>query len=163
MFEFDRHKTLLASLSAQLTPELLAEARGKGKIDYLPPGILTELTKGQPFTVEDIVTLVLAGWISQKEEIQDKEARISTLEYLCNHQQNSIDSIVNQTVLLRNLLGPVLPKKDRVSPVDILKEIATCAGSDGTAKTQSESARQTPHTTARQKYEKRQEHKPDAS
>lgn len=113
-------QALLAALSDQLTEESVAEARKRCGIAHMQRGVLTELIKDQPFSVEDIVTVLMSGWVLQSEEIR----RLSELEDVCEQQRRAIDEIANQSLRLRALLGVIVPDEETVSPFDILKNVA---------------------------------------
>lgn len=131
MSDFDQVKQLVANLSVQLTEERMAEVRSLSGIGCLPPGSLTQIVEDQPFSIEDIVTVLLSGWILQTEEIKLNLERISELEDLFSLQKRSIDGIADQTTRLRVLLSSLSQDENPVSPVDMLKHIAARAGNDG--------------------------------
>jgi hypothetical protein len=119
--------TAFNDAKAQLTEDRLAEARRLSGVGFLPPGTLTELVQDEPFSVEDIVMMLLSGGVLQTEDIKLKAARISELEDLCNLQRQSIDGIADQATRLSFLVGSVFPNESPVSSLDMLKKIAASA------------------------------------
>lgn len=121
-------KELVAGLSAQLSEERLAEVRSISGIGFLPAGSLSELIADQSFSVEDIVTVLLSGWILQQEEIKLNAEKISELEDQGRQQQLAFDEVIEQATRLRLLLSSLVPDREAVSSVDLLKQIAARAG-----------------------------------
>lgn len=128
MKNFNDAKELVAGLSAQLSEERLAEVRSISGIGFLPAGSLSELVVDQPFSVEDIVTVLLSGWILQQEEIKLNAEKISELEDQGRQQQLAFDEVIEQATRLRLLLSSLVPDREAVSSVDLLKQIAARAG-----------------------------------
>lgn len=134
MSEINNAKELIAAFLTELTEERLAEARRHSGIGYLPPGALAELVKDQPFSAEDIVTILHCGMVLQRKDNQINAARVTELEDICSRQQKSIDDIADQAMRLRSLFGSVLPDRNPASPLEMLKEVAACAGNNGSSK-----------------------------
>lgn len=128
-------KKLLESLSRQLDQDRLAEMRRVSGVGYLPPGVLTDLVQDQPYSVEDIVTVLLSGWTIRSMESERSAQRISELEALCQEQQKAMDLIADQATRLRFLLNSVSPDDAHVSPIDMLKSIAARAESGSSPET----------------------------
>ncbi|MDW3222095.1 MAG: hypothetical protein R8G34_04295 [Paracoccaceae bacterium] len=128
MKKFNDAKELVAGLSDQLSEERLAEVRSVTGIGHLPPGSLTELVADEAFSVEDIVTMLLSGWILQQEEIRLSAEKVSQLEDQARQQSLAFDEIADQATRLRVLLSSVLPDRAPVSSVELLKQIAASAG-----------------------------------
>lgn len=128
-------QALLAALSDQLTTENIAEARRLGGIAHFERGALTDLIKDQAFCVEDIVTLLMSGWVVQADEIKRLNGRVAELENIRDQQCRAIDDIANQSLRLRSLLGSLLPDQEAVSSFDMLKNVAAGVDQDGPATT----------------------------
>lgn len=135
MDKSDEIKRLIASFAEQATPERWEEIRAITGIGRLPEGTLQDLLKDHGFSVDDIVAMLLSGWILQSEELRRSEKRVEELEGLCAHQKLAIDSIVDQTARLRSLVTSILPNRAAVSSFDILKDIAVSVEETGTSET----------------------------
>lgn len=124
MSRFTEIKTLLSSFFRQITPEKMEEARAITGIQHLPRGTLSHLLVDQSFSVEDLVTLLLADAAVRQGELESKSERLASLEALCSHQQKAIDDIANQSFKLRSIVAKLAPDQEAVSSFDILKSVA---------------------------------------
>jgi len=129
----DEIKRLIASFAEQITPERLEEARAISGIGFMPAGTLDVLLKDHDFSVDDLVTLLLSGWMLQGEELKQQLNRVSELEDLCSHQQQAIDKIADQSTRLRSLVAKISPENEALSSFDMLKGIAQRVERSGTS------------------------------
>lgn len=125
MNKSDEIKKLLASFFKQVSAEQLEQARAVTGLGYLPRGSLQHLFDDQRFSLEDLVTLLLADSMVRQEELKIKSERIAELEALCSQQHRAIDQIANQSIRLRALIAKIDPEQDALSSFDILKNIAS--------------------------------------
>lgn len=124
-------KRLVASFAEQVTPERLQQARAISGIGHLPAGTLQDLLRDQSFSVDDLVAMLLSGWMIQGEELRRSGQRVAELEGICTHQKLAIDKIADQSTRLRLLVASISPNQQAVSSFDILKHIAVRVEENG--------------------------------
>ena len=124
-------KRLVASFAEQVTPESLQQARSISGIGHLPAGTLQDLLKDHCLSVDDLVAMLLSGWMIQGEELRRSGQRIAELEDLCTHQKLAIDKIADQSIRLRSLVAAISPNTVAVSSFDILKNIVVRVEENG--------------------------------
>lgn len=117
-------RSLLSSFFRQVSEDQLEQARAVTGIGYMPRGTLSHIVDDQRYSLEDLVTLLLADSLIRQELIQEKDERIAELENLCAQQQRAIDAIADQGLKLRSLLTRIDPQQEAVSAFDILKNVA---------------------------------------
>lgn len=124
-------KRLVASFAEQVTPERLQQARAISGMGHLPGGTLQDLLKDHCLSVDDLVAMLLSGWMIQGEELRRSGRRVAELEDLCMHQKRAIDKIADQSTRLRSLIAAVSPNTQAVSSFGILKDIAVSVEKNG--------------------------------
>jgi len=117
-------KALLSSFFQQLSAEQMEQARAITGIGYLPRGTLHHLLDDQKYSLDDLVTFLLAESVHRQEELRLKSERIAELETFCAQQQRAIDDIANQSLKLRALIDRINPDSSDFSSFDVLKGIA---------------------------------------
>ncbi|MFK7764563.1 MAG: hypothetical protein AB8B62_14985 [Roseobacter sp.] len=124
MSKFTEIKSLLSSFFKQITPKKMEEARAITGIGHLPRGTLNQLLDDQPYSIEDLVTLLLADAVVRQGDLESKSERLASLETLWAHQQKAIDDIANQSFKLRSIVAKLAPDQEAVSSFDVLKSVA---------------------------------------
>lgn len=117
-------RALLTTFFDQVTEEQMQAARAKTGIGHLPRGVLNHLLDDQRYSVEDLVTLLIADAMVRQDTLREKSERLAALETHCADQQRAIDDIADQSLKLRALMSRLFPDQDPVAPFDILKNAA---------------------------------------
>ena len=117
-------KALLSSFFGTISLDQIEQARAITGVGCLPRGTLSHLLDDQSYSLEDLVTLLLADTLVRQEDLKQKSERLAELETLCSYQQRAIDDIADQSLKLRALIANLDPDQAPLSSFDVLQSIA---------------------------------------
>lgn len=116
-------RTVAAELTRGLTRSDLDVLRRKAKLDPLPDGSLIEALAEHGFSVEDLVTLLMAALVEKSEEATRHSREADRLKGLCREQMKAIDQIADQTARLKSVLAALDPDHQAGAAMDRLKAL----------------------------------------
>lgn len=97
-------RTVAAELTRNLTRDDLEALRRRAGLESLPEGSLSDALVEHGFSVEDMVTLLMAALVEKSNEVRDQAREIDRLNRLCREQVRAIDQIADQTSRLKSVL-----------------------------------------------------------
>lgn len=109
MSQTNPSRTVAAELTQGLTRDDLEALRKRAGLESLPDGSLSRALAEHGFSVEDMVTLLMAALVEKSNEAKAKDDELHSLRELCHSQEKAIDQIYDQTVRLKSLLTAICP------------------------------------------------------
>jgi hypothetical protein len=116
-------RTVAAELTRGLTRDDLDALRRKAGLEPLPEGSLSDALLEHGFSVEDLVTLLMAALIEKNNDALEKAREIERLSGLVRDQTKAIDLIADQTARLKTVLLALDPKHRSMSAMERLKAL----------------------------------------
>jgi hypothetical protein len=124
MAEEDPSRTVAAELTRGLTRDDLDVLRRRAGLAPLPAGSLSSAVAEHGFSVEDLVTLLMAALVEKSDEAGRQAREIERLKGLCRDQMKAIDLIADQTARLKSVLAALDPNHPAGAAMDHLKALA---------------------------------------
>jgi uncharacterized coiled-coil protein SlyX len=120
--------TVAAELTRGLTRDDLEALRQKAGLERLPEGSLADALSERGFSVEDLVTLLMAALVEKNLDVQTQAREIDRLNGLCREQRKAIDQIADQAGRLKSVLVSLDPDRARGGAMEHLKALAEKPG-----------------------------------
>ncbi|MFW5655703.1 MAG: hypothetical protein ACOCTP_02450 [Roseicyclus sp.] len=116
-------RIVVAELTRGLSHGDLDVLRRNAGLEHLPEGSLSAALAEHGFTVEDLVTLLMATLVEKSDQTARQAREIHRLNGLCRDQLKAMDRIADQTVRLRRVLAALDPQRPTARAMDQLKAL----------------------------------------
>jgi hypothetical protein len=124
MAEQNPSKTVAAELTRGLTRDDLDVLRRRAGLRSLPAGSLSSAVAEHGFSVEDLVTLLMAALVEKSDEAARHAREVERLKGLCREQMKAMDQIADQTTRLKSVLAALDPNQPAGAAMEHLKALA---------------------------------------
>lgn len=116
-------RTVAAELTRNLTRDDLEALRQRAGLESLPEGSLADALVEHGFSVEDMVTLLMAALVEKSNEVRNQAREIERLDRLCREQVKAIDQFADQASRLKSVLTRLGPSRKSETVMDTLRAL----------------------------------------
>jgi hypothetical protein len=124
MSEHNPSRAVAAELTEGLTRADLDALRRRAGLEPLPEGSLAVALADHGFSVEDLVTLLMAALVEKTDEAGRQAREIDRLNGLCREQMRAMDQIADQAARLKSVLAAIDPDPSAGGAMERLKALA---------------------------------------